>query len=567
MQVNSFLHYLLLVLGLFAFAPGYANAEVSYQSFASATGTGNSVSVNKPTGTATGDLLLLSISFEKGSDVSITATGWTLVRRTDQSTNVGMATYFRVAAADEATSYTFTLTQGPKWSAAIARFTGVSVPASPATLQSVGNSSGTSSTSVVAPAITTTDPNAIVLAVYTNKKNSTYTAATGTTERFDVPNTGGLPSLMLATYPQATAASTGTKTATATDSEVWAAQQIALYPIPANAAQSTITANPTSILADNTTTSTITVQLKSAAGATLTTTGQSVFFTTTAGTLSSTSATTTNGVASVTLKGASAGTATVRAYLGTSATDPQIGGSSGVTVTFLSIVNPTITANSALSQSAVVGTAVATPPSVKVLDTNGNPVSGRTITFAIASGGGSLTGSSATTGSDGVATLGSWTLGTTAGANTVTASGDNLIGSPITFSATGTAGAAVSLTKVSTDPQTTTINTAVSSPPSVKVVDQYGNGVPGQTVTFAVTSGGGAVTGAVRTTDSNGIATAGSWILGPVAGSNALTATRTGLTTVTFAATGPVRQPGPAAWFRKPVPISRPTRPSPSTMW
>ena len=73
------------------------------------------------------------------------------------------------------------------------------------------------------------------------------------------------------------------------------------------------------------------------------------------------------------------------------------------------------------SQSATVNTAVATAPSVLVTDAYNNPVSGVSVTFAVASGGGSVTGASATTSASGIATLGSWTLGTTAGANTLTA--------------------------------------------------------------------------------------------------------------------------------------------------
>ena len=79
-------------------------------------------------------------------------------------------------------------------------------------------------------------------------------------------------------------------------------------------------------------------------------------------------------------------------------------------------------------------------PSVIVEDVHGNPVPGVSVTFAVASGGGSATGLSATTNAAGIATVGSWTLGASAGANTLTASSGTLSGSPVTFTATGTAG-------------------------------------------------------------------------------------------------------------------------------
>src|SRR5205823_11540339 len=63
-------------------------------------------------------------------------------------------------------------------------------------------------------------------------------------------------------------------------------------------------------------------------------------------------------------------------------------------------------------------------------------------TFAPAVGSGSVTGGTQTTNGSGIATVGSWTLSTTAGTNTLTATSSGLTGSPVTFTAEGTAGAA-----------------------------------------------------------------------------------------------------------------------------
>jgi hypothetical protein len=91
------------------------------------------------------------------------------------------------------------------------------------------------------------------------------------------------------------------------------------------------------------------------------------------------------------------------------------------------------------NQSGAVGQPVATPPSVKVSSASGAAIAGITVTFAVASGGGSVTGATPTTGTDGVATVGSWTLGTGAGTNTLTASitANGVTGNPATFTATG----------------------------------------------------------------------------------------------------------------------------------
>jgi hypothetical protein len=94
-----------------------------------------------------------------------------------------------------------------------------------------------------------------------------------------------------------------------------------------------------------------------------------------------------------------------------------------------------IAANSSTTIGAAPGTQVAELPSVLVSDAAGNPLGGVPVTFAVTSGGGSITGSSASSGSDGIATVGSWTLGQTAGVNTLTAT---VAGLPaVTFTAQG----------------------------------------------------------------------------------------------------------------------------------
>jgi hypothetical protein len=75
---------------------------------------------------------------------------------------------------------------------------------------------------------------------------------------------------------------------------------------------------------------------------------------------------------------------------------------------------------------------VAIAPSVRVEDQFGNPVSGVDVTF-IPSGDGQVIGSPAITGSDGIATLGSWTLSTTPGSNTLTVTVPGVNGTLVTL--------------------------------------------------------------------------------------------------------------------------------------
>jgi adhesin/invasin len=195
-------------------------------------------------------------------------------------------------------------------------------------------------------------------------------------------------------------------------------------------------------------------------------------------------------------------------------------------------------------QSATVNTAVAVAPTVRVTDMHGNAVPDVTVTFAVESGSGSTTGAAPSTDSDGNATLGSWTLGTSAGDNTLRAS---VNGVSVLFTATGTADLPTTMTKHAGDDQTATVNTAVAIDPAVLITDQFGNPVSGVSVTFAVVTGGGFVSGAVQSTGADGIAAVDSWMLGTIASSNTMSATA-GALTVTFSAAGTA---GPVAGIIK----------------
>src|SRR5262249_40878301 len=93
-------------------------------------------------------------------------------------------------------------------------------------------------------------------------------------------------------------------------------------------------------------------------------------------------------------------------------------------------------------QTGTVSQALSNPFTVKVTDASGNPISGTAVTFAITSGGGTLSAAQVTTSSLGLASA-TLTLGPTAGTNTVTASSGSLTGSPVAFSATAATGSSV----------------------------------------------------------------------------------------------------------------------------
>lgn len=80
--------------------------------------------------------------------------------------------------------------------------------------------------------------------------------------------------------------------------------------------------------------------------------------------------------------------------------------------------------------TAVAGTALTTLPSVRIT-TGHRPIEGEPVTFTVTSGGGTITGAVAKTGPNGVATVGSWTMGPTPGSNVLTAT--SRLGQPVSF--------------------------------------------------------------------------------------------------------------------------------------
>ena len=181
----------------------------------------------------------------------------------------------------------------------------------------------------------------------------------------------------------------------------------------------------------------------------------------------------------------------------------------------------TIAANSATNQSATAGSVVGAPPSVKVTDASGNAVAGVAVAFAVTAGGGSVSGGSQVTNASGVATVGSWTVGPSAGqANTVTASAGGLAGSPVTFTATSVAGSAGKLAIVTQPSASAQSGVALATPPVIQLQDVNGNAVTtaGRSVTATIASGpgGATLTNATDATDNAGRATfSGLTINGP----------------------------------------------------
>jgi hypothetical protein len=192
----------------------------------------------------------------------------------------------------------------------------------------------------------------------------------------------------------------------------------------------------------------------------------------------------------------------------------------------------TVTSRVTMPATAPAGTAVTPLPSVVVKNVRGDALQGVPVTFAVAAGGGTITGATQTTDAAGIATIGSWTLGTTAGENRVTATVGTL--PAVTFTVTGVNTAATQVTKVN-DNQSGTTGQALAQQIGVIVKDQFGNPVSGVQVTFAAQNGT-SVAPTTVTTNASGAANT-TWTLGSTTGVVHATATAGTLPAVTFTAT------------------------------
>jgi adhesin/invasin len=226
----------------------------------------------------------------------------------------------------------------------------------------------------------------------------------------------------------------------------------------------------------------------------------------------------------------------------------------------LSIAGPATTGTPATllqygNNQTISASAVSLPIVLRVLDNNGNPLSGITVTFAASSGGASVSPLSATTGTSGYAvtyatappTSATFTVTATAGSQNATYT--------MTVGSGGGGPTAGGISIVAGQGQivlenNNTSNPGFGSPLIVQVNDANGKPVVGASVTFAITQGLGAV-GAlggqpgstpgsiVLSTDNNGQASVGfqSGTVG-INGNNftqtTITATAPGVNTVTF---------------------------------
>ena len=190
------------------------------------------------------------------------------------------------------------------------------------------------------------------------------------------------------------------------------------------------------------------------------------------------------------------------------------------------------TPTASTSVSAAVAAAVAAVPAVRITDAKGKGIKNVLVRWRIASGGGKVVNDSVRTTGGGDASSGGWSLGTTAGQQSLQATADGI--PAVTFNATANPGPLSRLTPTSTEAQEATVNTPVRALPAVRAEDQFGNPITGTTVTFTIVQGNGVLLGAQQTSNDLGVAAVGGWTIGTAIGQQIVTATATGAQPAAF---------------------------------
>ncbi len=194
-------------------------------------------------------------------------------------------------------------------------------------------------------------------------------------------------------------------------------------------------------------------------------------------------------------------------------------------------------------QMGIVGERLPDSPSVQVFGSGGAPVSSLDVHFSAGQNGGVLESTGGAEGSahltvrtdeNGVATVGGWILGATAGIHEVTVEVPGL--SPVILTAEAEAGPPALIGKVSGDRQTGVVGTVLGAPLVVRVTDALGNPLAGSTVTFGPVSGDGSIVPTQAATEVTGTAET-QWTLGSTRGTQSIGASIEAGPTVAFTAT------------------------------
>jgi hypothetical protein len=202
------------------------------------------VTVPKPAGAAAGDLLLATVDV-RGVPAITAPAGWTQVQTNTAGTAIRKATFWRLAGASEPASYTWRFSKALNAVGSILAYDGVSAT-SP--IQASSGQANAASTSIAAPALTTTSPDALVVGLFGLAKRATIAPPTNMVERSEVVTPTSVTTVAAtaetADRVQARAGDTGAQVATANSGGQSVGQLVALTAAAARSPRRAAGASP-----------------------------------------------------------------------------------------------------------------------------------------------------------------------------------------------------------------------------------------------------------------------------------------------------------------------------------
>lgn len=180
---------LLILLTLLLSAPCYGwevvyrssaasggGASISYESYASANGSSDTPTINTPSGTSDGDLLVVTLNNDNSAD--FTYTGWTLIQLVSNYSSADLLMAYKTASNEGATQ-TFGLATAGEWAGVIVR---LSKSSGTWNIDDSDGSGETSADTVAFTGLTSTTPGMLLFGMGSDDAVTITTAPTDMTE-------------------------------------------------------------------------------------------------------------------------------------------------------------------------------------------------------------------------------------------------------------------------------------------------------------------------------------------------------------------------------------------------
>ncbi|MDH3607517.1 MAG: Ig-like domain-containing protein, partial [Acidimicrobiia bacterium] len=168
---------------MFVLGQGSAQAAVpALRSVGLADNDGPSLTVPVAPGVVAGDVMIAQIGYDKGLATVAPPGGWTFIREDNFTDRTKQTLFYRVATGAEPPNYTFTFSESPKSSGAIAAFSGVDTT-NP--INAHGGQGLDAPDAFTAPSIDTTVPGTLLVAMFTNRNGAGIDPPGGMSEQWD----------------------------------------------------------------------------------------------------------------------------------------------------------------------------------------------------------------------------------------------------------------------------------------------------------------------------------------------------------------------------------------------